>query len=247
MSAGRRALGAFVAVLLTLVAALCGMLLHWPTRVTTAVACVVGALTAAVVLLPRRSPVLVPQATTLEPDRPVPPVERQEERLTGVGLPSTTPDYTFVFAATVRWHVLDSPQGAAPVHAASLAVEAVLERARAFAARQSPERAALVQYLLEGALATMRPDGSGRVLAMARDVVVRLPDGDRERLARLAAIRKDEALWEHERHYERSKRSYLGGDVLKDTGSAVVWWLARNEDTATGVEGAVDRIGASRG
>jgi hypothetical protein len=37
-------------------------------------------------------------------------------------------------------------------------------------------------------------------------------------------------LWEHERRWEQSRRAYLGEDVLKDAGSTVVWWLARNDD-----------------
>ncbi|MGY9065940.1 hypothetical protein [Streptomyces sp. CAS3] len=43
-------------------------------------------------------------------------------------------------------------------------------------------------------------------------------------------MRKDKAVWEHQRTYEQSKRQYLGEDVLKDTGSAVVWWLAKNDE-----------------
>jgi hypothetical protein len=48
------------------------------------------------------------------------------------------------------------------------------------------------------------------------------------------------ADWEHERKYEQSKREYLGDDVLKDPGSAVVWWLTRNDDQ---VEKTVQNIG----
>ncbi|MCE3034603.1 hypothetical protein [Streptomyces sp. CMSTAAHL-2] len=47
---------------------------------------------------------------------------------------------------------------------------------------------------------------------------------------RLAKVRKDKAVWEHQRTYEQSKRQYLGEDVLKNTGSAVVWWLAKNDE-----------------
>lgn len=42
------------------------------------------------------------------------------------------------------------------------------------------------------------------------------------------------------RALERNKRRYLSDDVLKDPGSAVVWWLARNDEQ---VEGTVERIG----
>jgi hypothetical protein len=53
-------------------------------------------------------------------------------------------------------------------------------------------------------------------------------------------LRKDEEVWEHERQHERNKRHYLGDDVLKSAGSAVVWWLARHENE---IERAVDMIG----
>src|SRR5690606_13970414 len=42
------------------------------------------------------------------------------------------------------------------------------------------------------------------------------------------------------RKYECDRREYLGKDVLKDTGSAVVWWLAKHDDQ---VKQAVDEIG----
>jgi hypothetical protein len=54
------------------------------------------------------------------------------------------------------------------------------------------------------------------------------------------ADRVRKAIWEHQRKYEQNKRAYLGRDVLKDPGSAVVWWLARNDDH---VEKTVQAIG----
>ena len=75
---------------------------------------------------------------------------------------------------------------------------------------------------------------------MAESVTLTLSERDQERLEKLASVRKDKAVWEHERTYERSRREYLGEDVLKDTGSAVVWWLARNEDR---VDKTVEDIG----
>ncbi|MGW4163182.1 hypothetical protein [Streptomyces sp. NPDC004788] len=97
-----------------------------------------------------------------------------------------------------------------------------------------------MQHQLSGELATMQPDPTGRVLAMAENIQVTLSDADRERLDKLATVRKDEAVWEHERKWEQSKRAYLGEDVLTSTGSAVVWWLARNDDQ---VDKAVADIG----
>ncbi|MFD6435476.1 hypothetical protein [Streptomyces venezuelae] len=175
-----------------------------------------------------------------DPDEPLPAPQRQEQRVTYVALPSSVADYDFSFSATVRWTLLDTPDGAPHINPAGLAIDAVLQRARSVTAQQTPHQAAFVQHQLDGALGTMRADATGRLLAMAHDVSLQLPDVDRERLAKLSNVRKDEDVWEHERNYERSKRAYLGDDVLKDTGSAVVWWLSRNEEK---VEGAVDRIG----
>ncbi|WP_229920851.1 hypothetical protein [Streptomyces avidinii] len=53
---------------------------------------------------------------------------------------------------------------------------------------------------------------------------------DQERLDRLAEVRNDKAVWGHRCTYEQSKRQYLGEDVLKDTGSAAVRWLAKNDE-----------------
>ncbi|MBT2385945.1 hypothetical protein J7E86_20655 [Streptomyces sp. ISL-11] len=76
----------------------------------------------------------------------------------------------------------------------------------------------------------MCPDSTGHLQAMAENINLTLLEQDQERLNRLAKVRKDEAVWEHQRKYEQNKRQYLGNDVLKDTGSAVVWWLAKNDE-----------------
>ncbi len=149
-------------------------------------------------------------------------------------------DYDFLFSAVVRWCPLAAPADAPHVNAGALAIESVLERARHITVLQPPHRSSLAQYQLNGALGTMRPDPTCRVEAMAENVVLRLCDTDAERLTKLSAVRKDEDVWEHERNWERNKREYLGKDVLKDTGSAVVWWMARNEDE---VEKTVNLIG----
>jgi hypothetical protein len=78
------------------------------------------------------------------------------------------------------------------------------------------------------------------VNALAADVTLALAPADRERLRKLNDLRKDEEIWEYERQHERNKRRYLGDDVLKSAGSAVVWWLARHENE---IEKAVDMIG----
>jgi hypothetical protein len=88
-------------------------------------------------------------------------------------------------------------------------------------------------YLAESESADIpedKVDSFRSVRAMADSVRLVLPASDQERLEKLAAVRKDEIVWEHERRYEQSRRRYLSGDVLKDAGRAVVWWLNRNND-----------------
>lgn len=230
----------FVTVILGLLLVIVGLCADWPRwswAASAGLLAVIGMVTNRV-LTPKREP--FPRDLLPEPDLPLPDSARQDQRVTHVALPSSVADYDFSFSATVRWLVLDAPSDAPYVNPAGLAIDAVLQRARAVTAQQPPHRSAFVQHQLDGALATMRVDATGRVTAMALDVSLSLPEHDRERLAKLSDVRKDEDVWEHERNYERSKRAYLGEDVLKDTGSAVVWWLSRNEKE---VEGAVDRIG----
>ncbi|MEV6486748.1 hypothetical protein [Streptomyces sp. NPDC051576] len=230
----------FLSVILGLLLVILGLCADWPLWAWVASA----ALLAVISVVTNR--VLAPKAEAFprdllpEPDLPLPESVRQEQRVNHVALSSSVADYDFSFSATVRWLVLDAPSDAPYINPAGLAIDAVLQRARVVTAQQPPHRSAFVQHQLDGALATMRVDSTGRVMAMAFDVSLSLPEHDRERLAKLSDVRKDEDVWEHERNYERSKRAYLGDDVLKDTGSAVVWWLSRNEKE---VEGAVDRIG----
>ncbi|MFG1711017.1 hypothetical protein ACFLIM_48450 [Nonomuraea sp. M3C6] len=171
---------------------------------------------------------------------PVAPVQRREQRVDRVALPSSVDDYDFLFSATVFWASTRAVMDESIVNPAALAIEAILERAKRITQHRPPGRASLVQHELSGALGRMQLDAAGHLQAMAESIVLVLPEHDQERLDKLAAVRKDKALWEHERKYEQSKREYLGEDVLKNTGSAVVWWLTRNDDH---VEKTVQDIG----
>ncbi|AZM46663.1 hypothetical protein DMB38_13355 [Streptomyces sp. WAC 06738] len=238
MSSGHRTLTVFVTVICLLVLTIAGLAADWPRWFWPALGAVALTGTVAAARAGAYRGGRIPPETTLEPDLPIPPPPRQEHRVTNVPLPSAMPDYDFLFSATVRW----IPEDCESPHfdPCGLAVHAVLLRAREFAARQSPRSPAMAQHQLNGVLSVMEPDASGRVLAMAKDVGLALSDSDRERLRKLSNVRKDEDVWEHERNYERNKRMYLSDDVLKDPGSAVVWWLARNDEQ---VEGTVERIG----
>ncbi|MGW8727630.1 hypothetical protein ACWGNF_16575 [Streptomyces sp. NPDC055808] len=177
-----------------------------------------------------------------EPEPPVVPTEHpyQETRVVGAALPSAADGYDFLFSATVWWRPFpDHPvrsDGASPALAESSIVSRALEIVRC----EEPGRASYARYLLEGELGVLLPDRSGRVKALASDVKLTLAPADIERLQKLNDLRKDEEIWEYERQHERNQRRYLGEDVLKSAGSAVVWWLARHENE---IEKAVDMIG----
>ncbi|PWI19783.1 hypothetical protein DI272_40705 [Streptomyces sp. Act143] len=238
MHSGHRTMTVFLTVILGLLLVIIGLAIEWPLWAwpIAAGALLVGA-AVSVIVTHRRRPYIPPERL-LEPD--VQPIERWEQVVKHISLPSAEEDYDFQFSATVRWRPLDVPAGAPVVNCGGLAIEAILDRARQITRHAPPHRSSLTQHQLNGALATMLPDPSNRVVAMAENVQLGLDDSDRDRLEKLATVRKDEAVWEHERKWERSKRAYLGGDVLKTPGSAVVWWLAKNDEQ---IDKAVSDIG----
>ncbi|MFF2616441.1 hypothetical protein [Kitasatospora sp. NPDC058046] len=178
------------------------------------------------------------QASARAPKPAEPPWEKT--RVAGVALPSLVPDYDFHFSATVWWRPIPNLTGLVHADPAGLAVETVLERAREVTACEIPGRLDLVQHRLNGVLGTQSQDRSGLVEAMGGRVELRLSEDDRHRLGKLSEVRKTEEVWEHERRHEQSKRAYLGDDVLKSPGSAMVWWLARHDEQ---IREAVDLIG----
>jgi hypothetical protein len=239
MSSGRKTVTVFYVIITGLLLAILDLCAHWP-RWTWAV------LVVPLVLIPildvkltarRRTAAPLPE---MAPYLPLEPMERRELRVSKVAVPSGATDYDFLLTATVRWHPVEGPADAPLVNPGGLAAEAVLERACKITSQREPGRVSLVQHELNGALGTMELDASQRLWAMAEAVLLTLADHDQQRLDKLAAVRKDEQVWEHERRWEISKRSYLGEDVLKDPGSTVVWWLARNNEH---VERTVNDLG----
>ncbi len=175
---------------------------------------------------------------------PVQEVEQQPQDqqipVADVTLPSAADGYAFHFSATVYW----SPMGGSALqHAnlAGLAADAVVSRARAITVTEQPSQVDAVAHRLAGALGAVQRDASGGVHAWADQVQLTLPEADQARLRRLSDARKDEDIWERELNYERCKRAYLADDVLRSTGSAVVWWLVQKDND---VEGTVPLIGA---
>ncbi|MFE1818644.1 hypothetical protein ACFW9S_06510 [Streptomyces anulatus] len=177
-----------------------------------------------------------------EPEPPAAPVEQpyQETQVIDAPLPSATDGYDFLFTATVWWKPVLDHAGRSDSASPALAAASIVSRAGEVVRHEEPGRASFAQYLLDGELGILLPDRNERVKAWAADVTLTLAPADRERLRKLNDLRKDEELWECERQHERNKRRYLGDDVLKSAGSAVVWWLARHENE---IEKAVHMIG----
>lgn len=183
-----------------------------------------GAILAAVSRSPSVPPI-APASPALDTPDP-PPTQYQAQPIAGVPLPSAHEDYTFTFSATVCW----LPTAASVTEPGVIAVSEIMRRAREITQRRDPAQAVLVTHELATLLADARPDPASRVHARAESVHLQLSADDQRRLEELARLRKEEELWDYQRRHEQSKRRYLGEDVLKDAGSAVVWWLARNDD-----------------
>ncbi|MCF6467863.1 hypothetical protein FAF44_05490 [Nonomuraea sp. MG754425] len=162
-----------------------------------------------------------------------------EVQVSEVALPSSLRDYTFKFSATVRWRRLRNSAHANP---AALAIENITQRARTIVSAEMPETVSVLSQQLNVTLGVPRPDRSGEVEAMASEVSLRLPSEDVQRLEKMAEIRKQEALWAEQRRYEKNRREYLGEDVLKSPGSAVVWWLATKEEGVDQAAALIDTL-----
>ncbi len=174
------------------------------------------------------------------------PAEEQEPEasqtpVAGAVLPSAVAGYDFRLSATVHW--LPSV-GAAVRHAnlGEVAAGEIIARAQAITKEQHPGRAEVAQHRLAAALGAVERDASGAVGAWAEQVQLTLPEADQARLRKLADLRKDEEVWEHERDRERSQRRYLHEDVLQSTASAVVWWLAQNDGNVERVPDAIKAL-----
>jgi hypothetical protein len=199
---------------------------HLPTLVALVIAIFGGGLVLAAAVS-RRSPPLPPDPFPLPVSAPAPPpVQFQERPVTGVRLPSAFADYTFAFAAKVVWR----PATNSVAGAGEIAVQEIIHRACGITERRDPSQVTLIASELAMALRELQSDPNEQVHFRAEGVQLQLSLEDQQRLDEATTLRKQEGLWEYQRRQEASKRRYLRTDVLKDSGSAVVWWLAKNED-----------------
>ncbi|MGW5673991.1 hypothetical protein ACWEV4_02690 [Streptomyces sp. NPDC003860] len=174
-----------------------------------------------------------------EPD---PPVESPyfTKPLTGVPVPSAVGDYPFLLSATIWWRTTEAFTPGAHGNPAALAASSVLRRVQNATVGEHPSRCGFLEQWLEGTVGVPVTEESGLVTAFATDVRLLLGQADQQRLDEMDELRKSASVWEGRRRLERDQREYLGDDVLRTPGSAVVWWLARHDDE---VERAVEMIG----
>jgi hypothetical protein len=184
-----------------------------------------------------------PVAPPPELEQTPPPPRFPSETVTDVPLPSAIPDYDFLFTATIFWRETPHPAGWRHANPAALAIAAIVARATEVTVQEPPYRYTMGQLRLNSTLGTVIGDGTGLVEAWATQIRLGVSDTDLVRLQKMAELRKDEVLWEEERERERNKRAYLANDVLKDPGSAVVWWLAR-ADTNIDLSRTADIVAA---
>lgn len=203
---------------------------HWPAWVIIAgalVCCAIGAMVYRALNRVPPQPVYLPPPP---PPAPEPPPPVQVVPIQGVNLASAWSDYEFILDATVYWLVVGTPSSTHPhLRPAARAIDTIIERAAMVAAGEEPDMAIRLQHRLNDILGVVELDATSRVEVWADQVRISLSDSDAQRLRAMADIRKDEAMWEHQRRFECDKRDYLTEDVLRSTGSALVWWLSRNE------------------
>ncbi|MFD0383431.1 hypothetical protein ACFQ2B_16815 [Streptomyces stramineus] len=156
-----------------------------------------------------------------------------------VPVQSAVEDCPFLFSASVWWRPAGRFGPSSHGNPTALAATSVLQRVESVTLTENPGRCTFLERSLEGTLGTPVPDGSGLVEAFATDIRLVLRPRDREHLEELDELRKAMGSWESRRQHERNLREYLGEDVLRSPGNAVVWWMARHDDQ---IERAVDMI-----
>jgi len=157
-----------------------------------------------------------------------------------VRLPSASPDFQFSFSAVVQWSTVLS--GARHADLGAVAIDALLERARALTATHQVTEESLNQHRLAAILGEPALDEKGQVRSWATEVRLRLPDADQKHLQHLAALHRREQTALLERRMEQDKRAYLKEDVFATPGSAAVWWMVNNPGEVETALGLLDTL-----
>ncbi|MGW6197946.1 hypothetical protein ACWF0M_17510 [Kribbella sp. NPDC055110] len=182
------------------------------------------------VVLPDREPVFSEPVFSGPPSRTV----------ADVRLPSASPDFQFSFSAVVQWSTVLS--GSRHADLGAVAVDALLDRARALTVRQQVTEESLNQHRLAALLGEPALDEKGQVRSWATEVRLRLPDADQKHLQHLAALHRREQTTLLERRMEQDKRAYLKDDVFATPGSAAVWWMVNHPGEVETALGLLDTL-----
>ncbi|MFE7935584.1 hypothetical protein ACFU6S_44060, partial [Streptomyces sp. NPDC057456] len=178
MTTARTTTTVFLTVLCGLLLTIVGLSQRWPTWMWSTLAALVLVVPAAAFRIASLRRGAMP--VSFEEQLTASPVERTNCHVSQVALPSFWDDYNFVFSATVRWYPVSSPTAAPVLNPAGLAVEAILNRARALTEKREPGQVSLLQHELGGVLSRMCPDRTGQLQAMAENINLTLLDQDRE-------------------------------------------------------------------
>ncbi|NYH78161.1 heme exporter protein D [Actinopolyspora biskrensis] len=173
-----------------------------------------------------------------------PPAPHPSYEVSGLRVPTVHPEYPLLLSATVHWVPGPGAAGPGPERQRAIAVESVHDRASAVTAETGALDHEITAHRLQAALGTLRQDGEGYLQAWATDISLSLGVEDAERLRALSEAAKDEELRQRRRDQERGLREYLAEDALKDTATAVVWWLAQGEMTRRHLEETLELVDA---
>lgn len=173
-----------------------------------------------------------------------PPAPHPSYEVNGLRVPTVHPEYPLLLSATVHWVPGPGAAGPGPERQRAIAVESVHDRASTVTAETGALDHEITAHRLQAALGTLRQDGEGYLQAWATDVSLSLGEEDAERLRALSEAAKDEELRQRRRDQERGVREYLAEDALKDTATAVVWWLAQGEMTKQHLEETLELVDA---
>ncbi|MFI7066696.1 hypothetical protein ACIBL3_37250 [Kribbella sp. NPDC050124] len=158
------------------------------------------------------------------PDPPSP----SSQAIYDVRLPSASADYEFSFSASIYWTPVGPPSRHTDL--GSVAVNAVLQRARRSLLSSEPTEEAHAVHQLKAAIGHPEADDRQQVRSWAEDIQLRLPGPHAAHFQMRSELRRQQEIADLQRQLERDVRQYLHEDALATAGSATVWWLAKHPE-----------------
>ncbi|MEU8224932.1 hypothetical protein [Kribbella sp. NPDC048915] len=156
------------------------------------------------------------------------------------GLPTADETVFLELSATVHWRT-GKPRSYHP----DLARALVLLQAREVTSKWRPAQYSLAQHELAARVGRPQPEASGELEVWATEVRLELPEAVQQHLAKMDEAQRRGLLWEVDTLNETKIRTYLREDALRTPASAMVWWLARNQESveqAVGLAGVLTKL-----